>query len=99
MANSVTVSGMVVTPVHELKTLFDHDYLNFRVKADAGKGSDIFVAVNVYSYTQIKLAKDRGLKKGDRVWVQGELMARMTNDSGHDVIEVRALQLDPVKEV
>jgi len=99
VANSVTLSGIVVTPVMEHTTKSGSKYLSIRIKSENIKGrirETIYARINIYSENQIKFFVQKEVQEGDRVWVLGELMARKEDDSGKDVLEIRALQIDPI---
>jgi len=99
VANSVTISGIVASLVMEHKTKNGAKFLSFRMKNEERRGKSkeaTFIQVNVFSSTQIRLAKVREVKTGDRVWVHGELMSRFTDLVGHDIVEIRAMQIDPI---
>ena len=100
MSNSVTLSGVIVSPVRLNTTKQGKEYLAFRMKVAKQKGplnEVVFVRVNVYNDTQIGLLQDRGLGQNDRVWVHGELMSRASDEEGKDILEVRGVQVDPVR--
>jgi len=100
MSNSVTLSGIIVSPVRLNTTKQGKEYLTFRMKVSKLKGQlneVVFVRVNVYNQSQISILKDRLLDRGDRAWVHGELMSRSPDDEGKDILEVRGIQVDPVR--
>jgi len=98
VVNSVTLSGIVVTPVMEHEIPSGAKYLSFRMKNERKRGhrmtETLYVRVNVYSESQKRMCEDVGLDQGDRVWVHGELMARKEGDDGKDVVEIKANQVD-----
>lgn len=103
MVNSTTISGIVVTPIMEHDLKGGGTYLSLRLKNESKKGAGritekFYVRVNIFSDSQKQICRDRGLEQGDRVWVYGELMARNEDDTGRDIIEIRAHQLDRVVE-
>jgi len=101
LVNNVTISGIVVTPILEHELRGGGTYLSLRLKNDSKKGKiaeTIYVRVNVFSDSQKRICRERGMEQGDRVWVSGELMARNEDETGRDIIEIRAHQLDRVVE-
>jgi len=101
VANSLTISGVVVTAPYIFSTKSGGKVLSFRVKNETIKGrlrEVVYIQVNVYNEGQRERLLSRNLQTGDRVWVLGEIMARYEND-GKDVLEVRGNQVDPVVKI